>query len=122
MKLPYRENATVAFAKVTHYLLNETHEDGKSKAAFFLHFGFSVARWETLRDALLAHASECDVASVLNTSRGKHYAVEGALITPSGRKPRVRTVWMIEDNSESPRFITAYPLKTRKGSEDDPGT
>jgi hypothetical protein len=39
MKLPNCEQAVVAEAKITRYLLSETHEDGKHKAAFFTHFG-----------------------------------------------------------------------------------
>jgi len=122
MKLPHFPNAIIAQAKITDYLLSQTHEDGKSKADFFLRFGFSVAQWEVMRDALLAHAADCEVASVLDTPRAKHYAVEGEMITPSGRKPQVRTVWALETNSEIPRFITAYPLKVKKDQHDDSGT
>ncbi len=122
MKLPYREHATVAPAKITLYLLSEVHEDGKSKANFFLRFGFSVTQWEVMRDALLAHAAEHEVASVLETTRGKHYTVEGELQTPSGSSPLVRTVWALETDSEMPRLITAYPLKSKKGERHDRGT
>lgn len=122
MKLPYYEKAFVAQAKITDYLLSEAHEDGKTKAAFFLRFGFSVAQWEIMRDTLLKHAAEHEVASVLDTSRGKHYAVEGELTTPSGRSPRIRTIWALETDSETPRFITAYPLKVKRGEDDDSGT
>ena len=122
MKLPYRANATIAEAKITQYLLSETHEDGKSKADFFLRFGFSVPEWEIMRDALLDHAARHEVASVLETTRGKHYAVEGKLSTPSGSRPLVRTVWALETGSETPRLITAYPLKGKKGKQHDPGT
>ncbi len=109
-------------AKITLYLLSEVHEDGKHKAAFFLRFGFFVAQWEVLRDALLAHTAQHEVASVLDTSRGKHYTIEGEVQTPSGRKPLVRSVWALEHNSDIPRFITAYPLKVKKGKDDDSGT
>ena len=122
MKLPHYKKAVIAPAKIIQYLLSETHEDGKSKAGFFLHFGFSVTEWEVMRDALLAHASEQEVAIVLDTTRGKHYAVEGELLTPSGNKPLIRTIWALETNSETPRLITAYPLKRQKGEQNDPRT
>jgi hypothetical protein len=38
------------------------------------------------------------------------YLIEGPLETPSGRKPRVRIIWLIETGQVAPRFITAYPL------------
>lgn len=113
VKLPYHEKAVVAEAKIVAYLLSETHEAGKSKAAFFLRFGFSMSEWEIMREALLKHASTHEVASILDTTSGKHYAVEGELDTPDGRSPLIRTIWMLEHDSDKPRLITAYPLKTK---------
>ena len=62
MKLPNLENAVVSAAKVTDYLLSETHRDGKHKAAFFFAFGFSQESWESLQDVLRQHISDHDVA------------------------------------------------------------
>ena len=114
MKLPHLENAVIAEVKVRGYLLSETHEDGKSKAAFFMRFGFSAHEWETLADALREHIADHEVAGTLTTSRGVHYTVEGALQTPTGETPLVRSVWVLETGSTTPRFITAYPLKRRE--------
>jgi hypothetical protein len=72
-----------------------------------------------MHDMLLKHAAENEITSILDTARGRHYSVEGKLTTPSGRTPMVRTVWALETNSDTPRFITAYPLKTRKDQDDD---
>jgi hypothetical protein len=33
------------------------------------------------------------------------------MTTPSGRRPRVRTIWLVETGELAPRFITAYPLQ-----------
>jgi hypothetical protein len=96
VKLPNREEAIVPEAKITLYLLNTDHPRGKDKATFFSRFGFSGAQWEVLRDALLAHATVHEVASTLETPEGIHYAIEGA----------------IDTDSTTPRFITAYPVKS----------
>ena len=40
VKLPNAEQAIVESRKITHYLLSETHPDGKSKENFFSRFGF----------------------------------------------------------------------------------
>ncbi len=56
MKLPHYENAVIAEAKITKYLLDESHEDGKTKAAFFIRFGFSLSQWKVLAEALKQHA------------------------------------------------------------------
>ncbi|MDB9515317.1 hypothetical protein PN499_29375 [Kamptonema animale CS-326] len=58
MKLPHYERAVVPQKKITEYLLSLTHRDGKSKANFFLRFGFSVYDWEVMAIALLRHAAD----------------------------------------------------------------
>jgi hypothetical protein len=46
----------------------------------------------------------------MSDADGVTYLIEGLLETPSGRKPHVRTIWLIETGQVAPRFITAYPL------------
>jgi hypothetical protein len=111
LKLPYAENAFIPDAKVTNYLLNTNHPRGKDKAAFFIRYGFSASEWNVLRDALLNHGSVHDVASVLETPQGIHYAIDGELNAPDGRSPQIRTIWALDTDSTAPRLITAYPLK-----------
>ena len=41
--------------KIEGYLLHPIN--GRGKAAFFAAYGFSLARWDVLRDALLEHAA-----------------------------------------------------------------
>jgi hypothetical protein len=117
MKLPNAEKAIVAEAKLIQYLLNETHPTGKDKAAFFVRFGFSAAKWEILKQALLSHAAANEVTSSLTTPEGIHYAVDGPLLSPDGRNPLLKSVWTIDTDSDIPRFVTAYPLKKRKDDE-----
>ena len=111
MKLPYIENAIVPEPKITQYLLNAEHPRGKDKAAFFTRFGFSMAQWEVLRDTLLSHAMEHEVSGTVDTPEGTLYTIEGELDTPDERQPKIRTVWMIDRDKTTPRFVTAYPLK-----------
>lgn len=111
MKLPHLENAYVPEAKIVKYLLNLEHQHGgREKAVFFMRFGFTLAAWRVLEQALLKHAADYDIASTIQKGDVVNYAIEGALETPDKRQPLVRTVWAIESGSESPRFITAYPL------------
>jgi hypothetical protein len=109
MKLPNGDRAVVPPAKITRYLLDLNSEQGKSKATFFLAFGFTIERWEVMVTALRQHAIVCDVTTTRQTERGIHYVVEGALQTPDGRNPQVRTVWKIERGELVPGFVTAYP-------------
>jgi len=114
MKLPQVEQAIIPQRKLTEYLLSPTHRSGRSKAVFFVGFGFAVEAWETLADALRRHAAEHDVVATDETPFGTGYTVEGALLAPDGRTPRVRVVWFIETGEVVPRLVTAYPLKEAK--------
>ena len=44
MKLPGIEKAEIREAKIVRYLLSTTHRAGKSKAIFFMEFGFDPQR------------------------------------------------------------------------------
>jgi hypothetical protein len=110
MKLPQAEQAVVPQNKIEHYLLNPGHPIGGSKAGFFLRFGFSREEWHLLANALRQHARANSVANAVCDVDGTAYLVEGPLETPSGRRPRLRSVWLVETGKLAPRFITAYPL------------
>ena|ERR1035437_5436271 len=110
MKLPNVNQATVPERKVTHYLINPAHPAGGSKAAFFLRFGFTVANWQRLAEALLRHARENEVVETEQTPHGQRYALDGPLTAPDGTRLNVRTAWYINSRGDAPRFVTAHPL------------
>lgn len=111
MKLPNAEKALVPRAKIVHYLLDLTNENGKAKALFFLAFGFSTESWQVMAQALTQHAREHDVTKIEERPPfGVHYVIEGMLNTPDGRNPAVRVVWIIDDGDDVPRLVSAYPL------------
>lgn len=90
------------------YLLS--HANGQGKAGFFLAFSFWPEAWAEFADALKAQARSNPVAVAVDSPYGTRYSVDGELQTPSGRRPRVRTVWILEHGSDEPRLITAYPV------------
>ena len=118
MRLPNAERAIVDPTKITEYLLNLSHPDGASKARFFGRFGFSLDRWENLAKSLRDHAMRHTVESVTESEYGLRYCIDGLLETPDGRKPRVRTVWLVTQPGAVPRLITAHP---RCGGDHDQG-
>lgn len=109
-RLPNAQLAIVDRRKITDYLLAGSHPAGRAKAAFFARFGFSVAAWPRLRDALLDHARSAPIVSAADTPFGKKYILEGSIAAPDGRNPRVRAVWFIVAGDTTPRFVTAYPV------------
>ena len=112
MRLPHAALATVPRAKVVDYLLAADHPEGGPKARFFRAHGFDPGAWERLAEALLVHGRTHD-ARPEPSPFGTRYVVEGPLGTPGGRRPYIRTVWFVEREEPAPRFVTAYPVRTR---------
>lgn len=110
MTLPDRDRAHVDPAKITEYLLSQSHPDGRTKAEFFMRFGFRIERWQELADAIREVGVSNPVVAVVQSRHGVRYTVDGSLRTPDGRTPRVRTVWIVEPEGPGPRLVTAHPL------------
>jgi hypothetical protein len=113
MKLPNPEKLLVERDKITGYLLNPAHRYGASKARFFADFGFRLDAWEVLAEALCEHGRTHEVARVQETGYGPRYTVEGVLTTPTGRGPRIRSVWQWDKGAVAPRLVSAYPLEAK---------
>ena len=96
--------------KIVDYLLSSTHRYGASKARYFEEFGFHAKNWHLLAQALREHGRAYDVTRKEETGFGPRYIVEGELNTPDGRRPRVRSVWQLDEGTVAPRLISAYPL------------
>ena len=111
MRLPNSGSVRIEKQKIVEYLLNPTHRYGASKARFFGQFGFGLENWETLAAALRDHARMSHEVLRRETPFGPRFEVDGVLETPSGERPRVRSVWQMDAGDVSPRLITAYPLE-----------
>jgi hypothetical protein len=113
MKLPNVYLALVEQEKVVDYLLNASHRYGASKARFFTGFGFRLEEWAVLAAALREHGQQHEVSKVKQTVFGPRFQVEGELHAPDGRRPRICTVWQLDEGQVAPRLITAYPLEAK---------
>jgi hypothetical protein len=109
MELPNKFKAQVALEKITDYLLSETHAVGKPKARYFRSYGFNDKNANDLAQGLLAIAQNSTVADSERSRFGTKYLIDGELESPNGVMIRVRTIWIIENDTEIPRFVTAYP-------------
>lgn len=113
MILPNADAAQITENKILGYLLSSTHRSGKAKAAFFERFGFTLQEWQKLAAALYRHARENPVATEEVTAFGRRYVVDGPLIAADGTSLNVRSVWFINNDGATPRFVTAHPLKRK---------
>lgn len=100
--------------KIVAYLLNKDHPQGGSKARFFLGFGFSPANVMEFADALFAQAGGApDVEREPSAYGTDMLTCIGPIGTPSGRRPWIKSVWLVSDepDEEVGRFITAFPAR-----------
>ena len=111
LKLPNINNVLIPKAKITGYLLSESHPHGRHKAAVFGSFGFTARSLERLASALRRHAIEQNVAKIEDTPFGTRYIIEGGLVVPNGGTVALRSIWFVEKGEHIPRFVTAYPLE-----------
>jgi len=109
MKLPNREKAFIQPAKLSDYLLSETHAVGRAKAKFLRLFGFDETNIDLLEQGLLTIAKTQEVTSVISSIHGTKYVVDGSLQTPVGGLISLRTVWIIDQGQNRPRFVTTIP-------------
>ena len=108
MLLPSHFTIEISSQKLTGYLLNMEHPDGRSKAAFLLKNGFGEP--ESLRLALLQLITNHPVTQQRHTIYGTKYVVDGLLISPQGKEVSVRTVWIVLQELSICTFVTAYPI------------
>ena len=110
MTLPEAESARVDREKLMGYLLSESHPIGRSKATFFRGIGFDASNAALLEQGLLGIARREVVVESMLSRHGMKYIVDGAITTPLGSRVKLRTIWIIDQGQEHPRFVTAYPL------------
>jgi hypothetical protein len=108
VKLPFADLAIVPLEKITRYLLNDAHPEGKTKATFFRRFGFRPEEPHMLEAELLRVARAADMREV-PFAYGLKYVGMGPIDCPDGRRVEIVTVWALRYGQTPPYFVTAYP-------------
>ena len=108
MYLPNAENAFIANEKLLEYLLDD--ENSKGKSVFFNGYGYFKDNFEVLIQDLKSLALHGQVTKIEETKFGVKFVVDMEIVTANNRTATILSVWMIDNNSNFPRLITAYPL------------
>ena len=106
---PDWSQAVVPDAKITRYLLNADHPEGKHKAVVFTACGYDSGDPERLAHDLVRCAKGNPVTGILEHAYGTNYEVIGEITSPSGKTLTVCTVWVMRPGDARPHLVTAYP-------------
>jgi len=110
MKLPYAENAAVDIRKLRDYSLNLAHDNGKHKARKFVSaLGMTKANADDLRLILLDVVTTHEATTFTKDSFGQRYRID-FMLEWEGKRAMVRSSWIIEDGSTTPRLTSCYVL------------
>lgn len=109
MNLPNRENAYITLDKLSDYLLLRSHPVGGSKARYLRSAGFNETNLQKLQEGLLNIAQSGEVQNQVSTPYGEKFIMSGQIWAPNGNLIHLKTVWIIDQNQNKPRFVTAYP-------------
>ena len=108
MKLPNPNKAVIPQQKIQDYLLSQSHPIGRFKSIIFRDLGYTTDKWELLQsdftDFLVKEASH-----KADTDYGRKYEIRGNITGPKGKTISIVTAWIVLNNEDFPRFITAYP-------------
>ncbi|MBU1487748.1 hypothetical protein KKH56_06860 [bacterium] len=110
MTIPNAEHALVDIRKLRDYCLNPTHDDGKHKARLFAAaLGMTRNDAGDLRDVLLQAVRTQDAQLGRRDEYGQRYIVDFMLQWRS-KRAMIRSGWIIEHGSNTPRLTSCYPL------------
>lgn len=109
LKLPGLERAHIGPEKIRDYLLSAEHPVGRFKAAWFSSGGYSRQHWDRLRRDLLAFSQLNEAIETERNDFGQKYEVRGHLVGPSGRTLSIVAIWIVVNNEDFPRLVTAFP-------------
>ena len=107
--LPNATKTVIDSVKVRDYLLSSSHPIGRFKQPFFVALGYSRDQWQQLEADLLELAASGDARIGQKTEYGQKYEVRSRLEGPSGKSAEVVSIWIILENEQMPRFVTAFP-------------
>ncbi len=105
-----RVNREQIASKLATYVLNDNHDEGQHKSRLFKSIlGISLENQSLLEDALIQAAQQREIVYSATTQYGEKFVLDFSMATEIGIAS-VRSVWIIRNEENHPRLITAYPL------------
>jgi hypothetical protein len=109
MLLPNADQAEIDIRKLRDYVLNPLHANGKHKAVIWKSaLGITAVDAEELREVLLIAVMENEAVPGRFDKYGQRYTVDLSLMWKD-KSAIIRTGWIIEHGTDTPRLTTAYP-------------
>ena len=109
-RLPNSENAILDIRKIADYCLSPVHPRGRHKARLFrdlLGINQSDASW--LWETLLESVQHNDAFEIATDVYGSRWRVD-VPVTRQGKSVVVRTIWIVRNGENVPRFVTCWVL------------
>lgn len=96
--------------KLRDYCLNPLHDEGKHKARLFAAaLSMTADDAEDLREVLLQVVKTHEAQLGRRDEYGQRYIVD-FMLEWRGQRAMLRSGWIIEHGSDTPRLTTCYPL------------
>lgn len=106
--IPNAHRAIIDTHKLSGYVLNPQHPQGKHKARVFeAVLGLTKADTNTLHDALQIAVQSREALVTESDSYGVRYQIDFEMITDTGTA-EIRSGWIIRTGEDFPRFVTCY--------------
>ena len=110
MTLPNAERAIVDIRKLRDYCLHPLHDEGQHKARLFATtLGMTADDAEDWRDLLLEAVITHEAHLGRRDTYGQRYMVDCQVVWQD-KRAIIRSGWIIEYDSDTPRLTTCYPL------------
>jgi hypothetical protein len=108
MLLPNADKAIINPEKITGYVLNFDHFEGKNKARMFASvFGLTKSNAEDLIKAIKEAILKTEALKQSESEYGIKYTVSFNF-TYNKKSALIRTVWIVENKDNIARLITCY--------------
>jgi hypothetical protein len=110
MKITDIYNIIIEEKKNDEYLLNKTHNEGKSKAIFFEKHGYDLSNKDFFISELLELLKKYEIIKIVNTDFGIKYIVDGEIFSKINKTIKIKTIWFVTLKENNARLVTTYPI------------